>query len=121
MTERMPNLFLTDDEIKTIVNHMEAVFIADSLTRDIKMDASTIAEGKALYYGAYGCQSCHQIDLKGGYVGPALDQVSARLKPGWVFHWLKNPQAFKPETIEPNNNLSDKEAEALTAFLMNLK
>ncbi|MBI4535687.1 MAG: c-type cytochrome, partial [Ignavibacteriae bacterium] len=118
MTERMPNLFLADDEIKTIVNHMEAVFLADSLTREIRMDASTVAEGKALYYGAYGCQSCHQIDLKGGYVGPALDKCSTRLKPGWVFHWLKNPQAFKPETLEPNNNLSDREAEALTAFLM---
>jgi len=121
LTERMPNLFLKDDEIKTIVDYMGTVFIADSLTRDIKMDVLTIEEGKALYYGAYGCQACHQINSKGGYVGPPLDNLRVRLKSGWVFHWLKNPQAFNPETIEPNNNLNDDEAEALTAFLMSLK
>ena len=77
--------------------------------------------GKMLYYGTYGCQGCHQIDLKGGFVGPALDKVGSRLKPGWIYHWLKNPQSFKPETIEPNNNLNETEARAMTAFLMSLQ
>jgi len=40
---------------------------------------------------------------------------------GWIFHWLKNPQGLKPGTIEPNNNLSDAEADALTAYLLTLK
>ena len=34
---------------------------------------------------------------------------------------MENPQAFKPESIEPNNRLSDEDAEALTAYLMTLK
>jgi len=121
LTERMPNLFLPDSEIKSIAGYMETVFRADSLEHDIKMDPGAIAQGRILYYGTYGCQSCHLINLKGGYVGPPLDRIGSRLTPGWVFHWLKNPQAFKPETIEPNNKLTDKEAEALTAFLMSLK
>jgi len=121
LTERMPNLFLSDAEIKVIVDYMEKVFIADSLQREINMDQAKIAKGKILYYEKYGCQACHQTNLKGGYVGPALDNVSSRLKAGWIFHWLKNPQVFKPESIEPNNNLTDDEAEALTAYLMSLK
>jgi mono/diheme cytochrome c family protein len=121
LTERMPNFSLPESEIKTIVDYMETVFTVDSLQHDVKMDAATIAQGKILYYGSYGCQSCHQLNLKGGYVGPALDHVGSRLTPGWVFHWLKNPRAYRPETIEPNNNLTDKEAESLTAFLMSLK
>jgi cytochrome c1 len=31
---------------------------------------------------------------------------------------LKNPQALRPGTIEPNQNMSDQDAGALTAFLM---
>ncbi len=121
LTERMPNLFLSDAEIRVLVEYMEKVFLADSLEREIRADQDRIAKGKILYYEKYGCQACHQINLKGGYVGPALDKVGSRLKPGWVFHWLKNPQAFKPESIEPNNKLTNDEAEALTAFLMSLK
>lgn len=121
LTERMPNLFLSDAEIKTIVDYMEKVFVADSLDHNVRVNEETIAKGKGLYFERYGCQACHLIGSKGGYVGPPLDHLSARLKPGWIFHWLKNPQAFKPESIEPNNNLSDEDAEALTAFVMTLK
>ncbi|MGB2867864.1 MAG: c-type cytochrome [Bacteroidota bacterium] len=121
LTERMPNLFLSDGEIKTIVEYMQKVFIADSLDRNVTMDAAAIARGKDLYGGKYGCQSCHQVGGKGGYVGPPLDRAGRRLTAGWIFHWLKNPQAFKPESIEPNNKLTDGEAEALTAYLMSLK
>jgi mono/diheme cytochrome c family protein len=121
LTERMPNFSLPDKEIKEIVDYIETVFIADSLAHNVDMNPENVSEGKVLYYGKFGCQSCHQINLKGGYVGPPLDHVGSRLQPGWVFHWLKNPQAFKPETIEPNNLLTDKEAEELTAYLMTLK
>jgi mono/diheme cytochrome c family protein len=121
LTERMPNFFLSNDEIKTITEYMEQVFVADSLDRDIPNDASLISKGRGLYFEKYGCQSCHQISGKGGYVGPPLDKINARLKAGWIFHWLKNPQAFKPESIEPDNKLTDDDAEALTAYLLTLK
>ncbi|MDP1677544.1 MAG: c-type cytochrome [Bacteroidota bacterium] len=120
LTERMPNLFLSDDEIKTLVDYMEKVFIADSLTNDILINEATVAKGKLLYSEKYGCGSCHQINGKGGFVGPTLDKVASRLQPGWILHWLKNPQAYKPESIEPNNNFTDHEAEAITAYLMTL-
>jgi mono/diheme cytochrome c family protein len=121
LTERMPNLYLSDAEINTIVDYFEKVFVVDSIDHDVKMDLETVAKGKGLFYEKYGCQSCHQVDTKGGYVGPPLDKLAERLQPGWVFHWLKNPQAYKPGSIEPNNHLSDDDADALTAYLMTLK
>lgn len=121
LTERMPNLFLSDEEIKTLTDYMETVFINDSLSHEVESNPSTIAMGRGLFFERYGCQACHQIKEKGGYVGPPLDRVGSRLKPGWIFHWLKKPQALKPATIEPNNNMSDAEANAITAYLMTLK
>ncbi len=120
LTERMPNFFLSENEFKTLADYMENVFVADSLDRAVPGDDATVAKGRGLYFEKYGCQACHQIGSKGGYVGPPLDKLSTRLKPGWVFHWLKNPQAFRPGSIEPNNNLSDEDAGALTAYLMSL-
>jgi mono/diheme cytochrome c family protein len=120
LTERMPNLFLSDGEIRTLTGYMETNFIADSLERPASKDEAAVSKGKGLYFEKYACQACHQIEGKGGYVGPPLDKLNQRLKPGWVFHWLKNPQAFKPASIEPNNRLSDEEADALTAYLMTL-
>ncbi|HEY6950872.1 MAG TPA: c-type cytochrome [Bacteroidota bacterium] len=121
LTERMPNLFLSNAEINVLTDYMEKVFVVDSLQRTIAADASTVREGRGLYFERYGCQSCHQVGGKGGYVGPPLDKVGSRLEPGWVFHWLKNPEAYKPGSIEPDNKLTDHEAEALTAYLMTLK
>ena len=121
LTERMPNLFLPPDEIKTLTDYMETNFIADSLEDQVPSDPATVASGRGLYYERYGCQACHQIGSKGGYVGPPLDKAGSRLKPGYAVHWLKNPQALKPGTLEPNNNLTDAEARAITAYLMTLK
>ena len=121
LTERMPNFFMTGGEIKTIVDYMETAFIADSLDHRVSGDPGDVAIGRGLFFERYGCHACHQVGSRGGYVGPPLDNVGARLKAGWVFHWLKNPQALKPSTIEPNNNIPDGEAEAITAYLMSLK
>ena len=34
---------------------------------------------------------------------------------------MKDPQALRPGTIEPNQHMTDDEARSLTAFLMSLK
>jgi cytochrome c1 len=47
--------------------------------------------------------------------------VGLRLTPAWIFHYLKDPQALRPGTIEPNQKMSDDDARALTAFLMTQK
>jgi mono/diheme cytochrome c family protein len=121
LTERMPNFFMSETEIKTIADYMEKAFVVDSLDRDIPSDVVTVSKGRALYFDKYGCQSCHQIASKGGYVGPPLDKIGTRLKGGWIFHWLKDPEAYRPGSIEPDNKLTDDEADALAAFLLSLK
>jgi cytochrome c1 len=50
-----------------------------------------------------------------------LTQVGVRLNAAWILHWLKDPQALRPGTIEPNRQMSDEDARSLTAYLMSLK
>ena len=53
-----------------------------------------------------------------GYIGPTLTHVGSRLTAAWVYQWMKNPQALRPGTMEPNRAMNEEEARALTAFLM---
>jgi mono/diheme cytochrome c family protein len=123
LTERMPNLFMSKEEIQTVVNYFDFVLRDDEMDslRIALNDQNLINQGKRLFFDKYGCQSCHQLEGKGGYVGPPLDRTGDRLTAGWVYSWIKNPQEYYPETIEPNAGLTDRDAQAITAFLMSLK
>ena len=124
MEERMPNLFIAEDEIETLTDYFFKVLISDRpLCRQTSWDnsAEAIARGQGLFSEKYGCQSCHIVGGNGGYVGPPLDKTGDRLQTGWIYKWLLNPQKYKPETLEPRAGLSEAEAKDLTAYLMSLK
>ncbi len=77
--------------------------------------------GKRLYINKYGCNGCHRIGEEGGQVGPALDRAGFRLNGAWIYRWVKNPQAMKPETRMPALGLSDADAKAVTVYLNTLR
>jgi mono/diheme cytochrome c family protein len=123
MEERMPNLFIAEDEIETLTDYFFKVLLSDSLYIPNGFDdsASAIARGQGLFREKYGCQSCHIVGGSGGYVGPPLDKTGDRLQPGWIYRWLLNPQKYKPETLEPRSGMSEAEAKDITAYLISLK
>ena len=84
--------------------------------------AAQLAElGKRLYANKYGCNGCHSVGEEGGKVGPALDRAGFRLNGTWVYRWVKNPQAMKPETRMPALGLSDADAKAVVLYLGTLR
>jgi mono/diheme cytochrome c family protein len=121
--ERMPKLFISDDEIQTIINYFNNVLLDDSLSIPVKVstDKTNIERGKSLMTEKYGCQSCHIIGGKGGYVGPPLDNVGDRLKKEWIYNWILNPPKIIPETIEPRTGMPIEDALDITAYLMTLR
>lgn len=83
--------------------------------------AKMVELGARLYADKYGCNGCHSIGEEGGKVGPALDRAGFRLNGTWIYRWLKNPQAMKPETRMPALGLSDADAKAVTMYLGTLR
>lgn len=124
LIRRMPRFNLSDSEISELTDYIMTVYQTPAFDRDSipssGYPATQVEQGKQLFYAKYACQSCHIVDTKTdkGYIGPALTQVGSRLNAAWIFNWLKNPQALRPGAIEPNFNMSDDDARALTAFLM---
>ena len=127
LIRRMPRFNLSDSEVTELTDYIMTVYQTPAFERDSMPSSgyppAQVEQGKQLFYSKYACQSCHIIDTKvdKGYIGPTLTQVGLRLNPAWIYHWLKDPQAMRPGTIEPNRNVNDEDARALTAFLMTLK
>ena len=127
LIRRMPRFNLGDSEINELTDYIMTVYQSPAIDRDSMplsgYPAAQVEQGKQLFYSKYACQSCHIVDTKTdkGYIGPTLTQVGSRLTPAWIYSWLKNPQVLRPGTIEPNRNMSDEDARALTAYLTTLK
>ncbi len=126
LIRRMPKFNLTDSEINELTDYIMTVYQSPAVDADSvpsSYSQGQIELGKQLFYGKYSCQACHIVDTKTdkGYIGPTLTQVGSRLTAAWIYRWMKNPQALRPGTTEPNRAMSDEDAQALTAFLISQK
>jgi mono/diheme cytochrome c family protein len=124
LIRRMPRFNVTDAEAQTLTDYIMTAYQTPAFDAD-SLDAANFSaadreRGRQLFYSKYACQSCHIVDPQNdkGYVGPTLTQVGARLTAAWIFHYLKDPQALRPQSIEPNQHMTDDDARALVAFLM---
>lgn len=90
-------------------------------------DANEVAKGKKLVE-TIGCKGCHGF-AEGEFTTvlgkekdlvPNLKDIASKVGPQWVYHWVKNPRGFAPDTRMPSLRLSDDEAKAMTSYLMTL-
>ena len=127
LIRRMPRFNLTDSEVNELTDYIMTVYQSPKVDRDSMPQSGysqgQIELGKQLFYGKYSCQGCHIVDSKTdkGYIGSTLTQVGSRLTAAWIYQWIKDPQALRPGTIEPNRAMTDDDARALTAFLISQK
>jgi cbb3-type cytochrome oxidase cytochrome c subunit len=120
LLKQMPKFNLTSEEAQTGADFVEEYFVSDEIDLDsfasVKPTEDEINKGKELY-DAKGCKTCHTIQV-GGIVGPNLKRVGDRMENGFIFFHLKDPHRETPDAVEPDYNLSDEEATALTHYLM---
>lgn len=89
------------------------------------------SDGKLLFVSkaCVGCHTVQGIPEAQGKVGPELthwagNALIADTLPNTdenLRKWLKDPPAVKPATMMPNQDLTDREIDALIAFLRTLK
>ncbi len=78
------------------------------------------AAGKAYFHQA-GCASCHKIGENGSAVGPDLTFVGLRHSAQWLDLFIKDPQAWKKDTLMPKRYISDAARGAIVDYLAQLK
>jgi len=96
--------------------------------------APLLALGRALYKEEFACDTCHRINDEGGTDCPELTHVGSkplrafdlshlkgeRTRPEWLFEHFKDPQAIVPDSLMPNQEMTDEQALALTVFMLSL-
>ncbi len=131
ITIAMPIFNFPDEEARFMAEYMSRVFVDIRIGEGWRQgrDRADVDRGKALF-DAKGCIACHQVNDKGGDIGPNLTiqadiphgtWVGDKLRGEWIYQWLKDPHSLVPGTLEPKGALSDQQALDLTAYLLSLK
>ena len=84
------------------------------------------AQTKMLFERRFGCISCHRAlnlvgKVRGGVSGPSLVNSGLRLKPDWIFHWLKAPQKFMYEGRMPVFDLDEETTVRITKYILSIR
>jgi cytochrome c oxidase subunit 2 len=88
-------------------------------------------EGRRVFNNT-ACINCHTVagSLADGRFGPDLTHLMSRdtigsgvaaNNAGELRRWVQNPAAIKPGSLMPSMNLTDKELDEVTAFLLTLR
>jgi cytochrome c2 len=75
------------------------------------------SNGRALF-GELRCVSCHQVNGRGGDMGPELTRIGDKVRRDWLFSFLKDPHRDQPDTAMLQYRLNDTQVRDLSAFLM---
>ncbi len=70
----------------------------------------------------FNCTGCHEIEGKGGEIGPFLNHEGSKVKEEWLLGFLKEPRMVrnKIKGRMPTFRLFDEEAFVLTKYMMTL-
>lgn len=82
--------------------------------------ADDAARGYRLFNQS-GCRACHSVGNVGGNAGPDLTLVGFRRSREWLDTWLRDPRAWKHDTLMPDFKLSAADRQALVEYLSSLK
>ncbi len=77
-------------------------------------------EGKRLI-SELGCLGCHAIGENGNNFAPPFSGIGNKVKPDWLYPFLKKPKSYDAKTIIPDFTISEKEIPVIAAYLMSLK
>ncbi|MEE8398929.1 MAG: c-type cytochrome, partial [Desulfobacterales bacterium] len=110
---KMPDFRLANQEAADMVaflfSRSKPVDVADEIT-------GSYERGKRLF-GEFRCLSCHMVEGKGGDIGPDLTMASSKLRPQWLYRWIKTPQSVWPETRMPEYGLLPQQVGDIVTFI----
>jgi len=83
-------------------------------------DTSGAQAGKQVF-NDQGCYGCHTIGKVGTPIGPDLSTVGSKYSEGYLRAWLIDPKRQKPTAHMPKLSMSEREAQAVAAYLASLR
>jgi mono/diheme cytochrome c family protein len=118
---RMPDFRLSEGELDAVVSLLQENSAAGPGYPPYEPDRLSpfsMAKAEALIREELPCLGCHQLGEEGGRIGPSLDGVGQRLRPGVVRAIIHDPASALPGTIMPRSPLPEERADLISAFLL---
>jgi mono/diheme cytochrome c family protein len=116
----MPNFHLKDSEITALANYLFGRPVPEDLARRIREAGAEPpgdpGRGRTLFSESR-CISCHTVEGKGNGSGPELSRIGSQATRGWLLAFVRDPQAFHPNTRMPRFNFTPEESRDLVAYL----
>ena len=124
-----PHVALTKEGAKRVANFLMTLRLPNleaGKVNDEPLSKAESVRAKMLFERSFGCISCHRAlnlvgKVRGGVSGPSLVNSGLRLKPDWIFHWLKTPQKFMYKGRMPVFNLNEETATRLTKYILSIR
>ncbi|MBW2713356.1 MAG: c-type cytochrome, partial [Deltaproteobacteria bacterium] len=124
LDERMPDFGMTSEEARLVAEFVEATWWDEEVPPDPfegkAPPPELVEQGRLLFEDDYSCLDCHQVGEEGEVDGPDLSHVGDRLRPGWIYQWVLDPQRFYENDMD-DPEATPRDALAITAYLVTLR
>jgi cytochrome c551/c552 len=120
---------LTQEESARVAAYLMTLRLPELETG--KVDEEPLSKGtrariKMLFERQYGCIACHETlnlagQVRGGVSGPSLVDAGLRLKPDWIFYWLKTPKKFLSKGRMPLFELDEETVVLMTKYILSIR
>ena len=124
-----PHVVLAKEGAERVANFLMTLRLPNLEVGNVNkepLSKSERAQTKILFERNFGCISCHRAlnlvgKVRGGVSGPSLVNSGLRLKPDWIFHWLKTPQKFMYEGRMPVFDLDEETTISITKYVLGIR
>ena len=123
-----PHPALNPKEAQQMTDHLISLKILKNIP---PLELPVLSKGtrgrmKILFERDYSCIACHQSynlarQPRGGVSGPSLIDAGRRLRPKWVYQWLKNPKQFTTRGRMPLYMFDEETLRKMTQYIMSHK
>lgn len=129
---RMPQFRLSEPELRALSSYLSSLRgkPAESYRLDPRVVASwekrpdLVQQGEVRFRQMF-CSTCHSLavtragetKLIGGEIGPELTKVGSKVSRDWLISWLRNPQAYLPNSKMPRYQWFDEDLYKVTAYI----
>lgn len=114
---RMPKFRLNEEQIEALV----AFLWKHTSSPAPSAEAFTLENGDydrgLARFRESRCVSCHSVEGRGGRTAPELSRVADKIRPDWLYGFIRNPHSYYPHTQMLQYNFSDQDVLDIVAYL----
>ncbi len=129
---RMPQFRLNEQELRALSAYLSSLRskplapyrFDPRVVAALERKADLVEQGEVRFRQMF-CTTCHSLTvtrageskLIGGEIGPELTKVASKVNPDWLAAWLRNPQAYLPNSTMPRYGWSDEDLFKVTRYI----